>query len=63
MSPWWKVLQHCDYAAGVLVLVHWISLKGRREPGAVLAQFAPLAGLTLYRLWWQYLRPQPEAIA
>ena len=63
MGPWWKTLQRAVYAAAVLVLLHWISLKGWRKPGAALAQFAPLAGLTLFRLWWQYLRPQPEAIA
>ena len=63
MGTWWKRLQRFVYAAGLLVLLHWISLKGWREPDAALAQFAPLAGLTLYRLWWLYLRPRPLVIA
>jgi methionine sulfoxide reductase heme-binding subunit len=59
----WKPLQRLTYAAAVLTLLHWASLHGWREPGAALANFAPLIALTLYRLWWVYLRARPVAVA
>jgi sulfoxide reductase heme-binding subunit YedZ len=63
LGTWWKPLQRWTYAAAVLVLLHWASLHGWRELGGALANFAPLAALTLYRLWWLYLRPRPMAAA
>lgn len=63
LGTWWKPLQRWTYAAAVLVLLHWASLHGWREPGAALANFAPLMALTLYRLWWVFLRPRPVAAA
>jgi methionine sulfoxide reductase heme-binding subunit len=59
MGPWWKPLQRWTYAAAVLTLLHWAALHnwGSWPPAAV--HFAPLAALTLYRIWWQYLRPRP----
>lgn len=63
MGTWWKPVQRLTYAAAVLVLLHWASLHGWRDVGGALANFAPLIALTLYRLWWLYLRPRPMAPA
>ena len=59
LGTWWKPLQRWTYAAAVLTLLHWAALHnwGSWPPAAV--HFAPLAALTLYRLWWLYLRPRP----
>lgn len=59
LGTWWKPIQRWTYGAAVLTLLHWASLHnwGGWPPAAV--HFAPLAGLTLYRLWWLYLRPRP----
>jgi len=59
----WKPLQRWVYGAAVLTLLHWASLHDWRSPGAALVHFAPLAALTLYRLWWIYLRPRPMLTA
>jgi len=59
MGTAWKRLQRWVYAAAILTLLHWASLHDWRSPEAALVQFAPLAALTLYRLWWIYLRPRP----
>ncbi len=63
LGTWWKPLQRWTYGAAVLTLLHWASLHnwGSWPPAAV--HFAPLALLTLYRLWWIYLRPRPERTA
>lgn len=63
MGTWWKPLQRWTYAAAVLTLLHWASLHnwGGWAPAAV--HFAPLAALTLYRLWWVHLRQRPAAAA
>lgn len=59
MGLWWKPLQRWTYAAAVLTLLHWAALHnwGSWPPAAV--HFAPLAALTVYRLWWTYLRKRP----
>ncbi len=58
LGTWWKPIQRWTYGAAVLTLLHWASLHnwGSWPPAAV--HFAPLAALTLYRLWWLYLRPR-----
>jgi sulfoxide reductase heme-binding subunit YedZ len=58
LGRWWKPVQRWTYAAAVLTLLHWASLHnwGSWPPAAV--HFAPLVALTLYRLWWQFLRPR-----
>lgn len=63
LGTWWKPLQRWTYGAAVLTLLHWASLHnwGSWPPAAV--HFAPLALLTLYRLWWIYLRPRPGRTA
>ena len=63
LGVWWKPLQKWTYAAAVLTLLHWASLHnwGGWAPAAV--HFAPLAALTLYRLWWTYLRVRPTRTA
>jgi sulfoxide reductase heme-binding subunit YedZ len=57
MGLWWKPLQRWTYAAAVLTLVHWLLVS--RDAGGAIVHFAPLAALTLYRLWWTYLRVRP----
>lgn len=54
----WKQVQRLTYAAAALTLLHWASLHGWREIPPALVHFTPLAVLTLYRLWWLYLRPR-----
>ena len=63
LGTWWKPVQRWTYAAAVLTLLHWASLHnwGGWAPAAV--HFAPLAALTLYRVWWVYLRARPVAAA
>ena len=63
MGTWWKPLQRWTYAAAVLALVHWASLHGWSEVGGALVNFSPLIVLTIYRLWWLYLRPRGSAAA
>jgi methionine sulfoxide reductase heme-binding subunit len=54
----WKSVQRLAYPAAVLVLVHWAALRnwGSWPPAAV--HFGPLIALSLYRLWYWYLRPR-----
>lgn len=59
----WKPVQRLTYAAAVLTLLHWAALHGWNGWPPALAHFAPLAVLTLYRLWWLYLRPRPSQMA
>jgi methionine sulfoxide reductase heme-binding subunit len=63
MGPAWKSLQRWVYAAAVLTLLHWASLHGWRDPVGAIVQFTPLIGLTLYRLWWVYLRQRPTQVS
>jgi len=59
LGPNWKSLQRWTYAAAVLTLLHWASLHDWESPTAALVQFAPLAALEAYRVWYWYLRPRP----
>jgi sulfoxide reductase heme-binding subunit YedZ len=63
MGTWWKPLQRWTYAAAVLSLLHWASLHDWNGWVAPAVHFAPLAALTLYRLWWTYLRVRPALAA
>lgn len=62
MGLWWKPLQRWTYVAAVLTLLHWASLHDWHGWVAPTVHFAPLALLTVYRLWWTYLRKRPLAI-
>lgn len=59
LGPRWKSLQRWVYAAAVLTLLHWASLHNWNGWPPALMHFGPLILLTLYRLWWLYLRPRP----
>jgi methionine sulfoxide reductase heme-binding subunit len=59
----WKSLQRWTYVAAVLTLLHWASLHNWQGWIAPTVHFAPLAALTLYRLWWSYLRVRPARMA
>lgn len=59
MGTKWKSLQRWVYAAAVLTLVHWAALHNWGGLGPAVVHFAPLIGLTIYRLWWLYLRKRP----
>lgn len=63
LGRWWKPLQRLTYGAAVLTLLHWASLDGWSGVAPALVHFMPLAVLTLYRLWWLYLRPRPGVMA
>lgn len=56
MGPAWKSLQRWTYAAAVLTLIHWAALHNWRSPEAAIIHFAPLALLTIYRLWSNWSR-------
>jgi methionine sulfoxide reductase heme-binding subunit len=58
LGTWWKPLQRWVYVAAVATLVHWAALHGWRDPIPALVQFAPLALLEAYRVWWVWLRPR-----
>ena len=59
MGPRWKALQKWTYAAAVLILLHWALIDEGEGLVPALVHFTPLAALTLYRLWYMYLRPRP----
>lgn len=61
LGVWWKPLQRLTYAAALLTLAHWLLVA--HGVGGALVHFAPLAVLTLYRLWWTYLRGRPARTA
>lgn len=63
MGPRWKALQRWTYPAAVLTLLHWAALHNWEHPTAALVQFAPLAALEAYRIWYWYLRPRSGATA
>jgi len=58
MGPRWKTLQRWTYPAAVLTFVHWAALHDWGHPTAAIVQFAPLALLEGYRVWYWYLRPR-----
>lgn len=62
LGTWWKAVQRWTYAAAVLTLLHWAALHNWGGWPPAMVHFAPLAGLTLYRLWWLYLRPRPVRV-
>jgi sulfoxide reductase heme-binding subunit YedZ len=55
----WKTVQRLVYPAAVLVLIHWAALHGWGRWPPAMVHFAPLAGLSAYRIWYWYLRPRP----
>lgn len=59
LGPRWKALHRLTYGAAVLTLLHWASLEGWEGPTPALINFAPLAVLVVYRLWWIWQRPRP----
>lgn len=63
LGTWWKPLQRWTYAAAVLTLLHWASLHDWASPWAALVQFAPLAGLSVYRVWRNFRRMGPAVAA
>lgn len=58
LGPRWKTVQRWTYAAAMLTLLHWVSLDNWEHPTGALIQFAPLALLEAYRVWYWYLRPR-----
>lgn len=58
MGRAWKPLQRLTYVAAVATALHWASLHNWSGVAPTLVHFLPLIGLTLYRLWWLYLRPR-----
>lgn len=63
LGIWWKPLQRWVYAAAVLALLHWAAVKHWHDFGVLAVHFGPLVGLSLYRIWWKYLRVRPVATA
>ncbi|MBL1437372.1 MAG: ferric reductase-like transmembrane domain-containing protein [Rhodobacteraceae bacterium] len=62
LGKWWKPLQRWTYAAAVLTLLHWASLHEWRGWVPAAVHFGPLALLSIYRLWWLYIRRRPARI-
>ncbi len=63
MGRKWKALHRWAYAAAILTLLHWAELNDRGGVAPAALHFAPLGLLTLYRLWYWYLRPRPAPAA
>lgn len=63
LGKWWKPLQRFTYLAAAATLLHWAALHGWRGAGGALINFSPLIVLSLYRLWWVYLRPRRNSPA
>lgn len=63
MGRKWKQLQRTTYVAAVLTLLHWAALHDWDGLGPALVHFLPLALLEAYRVWYWYLRSNPEAAA
>jgi methionine sulfoxide reductase heme-binding subunit len=63
LGTWWKPVQRWTYAAAILTLLHWASLHNWGGWIAPAIHLAPLAALTIYRLWWTYLRARPTLAA
>jgi len=63
MGIWWKPLQRWTYAAAALTLLHWASLHDWGGWPPAMVHFAPLAALTVYRIWWNYFRKRQVHIA
>lgn len=62
MGTRWKAMQRWVYLAAVATLLHWAALHNWNEPWGAVVQFAPLAMLSVYRVWWVWLRPRaPQA--
>lgn len=59
----WKPLQRWTYAAAVLTLLHWASLHNWGGWTGAAVHFAPLAALSVYRIWYVYFRKRPERMA
>lgn len=57
----WKPLQRWAWAAGILTFVHWAALHNWTHPAGAVVWFAPLAALTVYRLWWNFGRARARA--
>lgn len=60
LGTWWKPVQRLTYLAAAATLLHWTALHGWTGWPPALVHFAPLAVLTVYRLWWVYLRQRPS---
>ena len=58
MGPTWKSLQRLVYVAAMATLLHWMFVHNNLGPA--LVHFAPLAALTLYRLWRNATRSHPK---
>lgn len=63
MGIWWKPLQRWVYAAAVLTYLHWASLHGWQGWVPATIHFGPLVLLSIYRVWWVFLRPRQQASA
>lgn len=59
MGTAWKALQRWTYVAAIFTLVHWAALHDWGGVAPAMVHFGPLIALSLYRLWWVYLRPRP----
>jgi len=63
LGPRWKSVQRWVYAAAVLTLLHWAAKDGWEGLPPALVNFAPLALLEGYRIWYWYIRPKPARTA
>lgn len=63
LGRWWKPLQRATYVAAVATLLHWAALHNWNGWPPAVVHFAPLALLSVYRVWWVYLRPRRARMA
>jgi sulfoxide reductase heme-binding subunit YedZ len=55
LGPNWKSWQRLVYLSAIATLFHWLLIS--KDWAAALIQFAPLAALEAYRLWYNFMRP------
>lgn len=58
----WKPVQRLTYGAALLTLWHWAVIHNWGGTVPALLHFAPLACLTAYRVWWNWLRERPAQV-
>jgi len=61
MGANWKKLQRWVYLAALMAFFHW-ALVNIENPhwGPALFHFMPVAVLSLYRIWYLFLKPKPR---
>lgn len=59
----WKKLQRWVYLAALMAFLHWALVNTEKAHwGPALFHFAPVALLSLYRLWYMFFKPSSSTV-